>query len=53
MCGKEREAKGVGQWRKTLRRCIGKRDRIWGDYVFKWKKADLASDTHVKLWKEE
>lgn len=30
MCGKEREAKGVGQWRKTLRRCIGKRDRIWG-----------------------
>lgn len=24
-----------------------------GDYVFKWKKADLASDTYVKLWKED
>lgn len=36
----------MGQWEKMGRENIE-------DYVLKWKKVDLASDTHVKLWRED
>lgn len=41
----------MGQWKKMGRDALG-RENI-EDYVLKRKKVDLASDTHVKLWKED